>query len=361
MRNEVTNETDTPSDDIGVMEAIVTPESPLVDSTPARMRLYDHYQVNLLAVSRAGKRIAHQLRSVRLKEGDVIVLQGNLNEMPEALGELRVLPLAERGLALGRGRRGFIPVIVLAIAMLLVALHVVPVAIAFFGAAAVIVLLKALSLREAYDAVEWPILVMLAALIPLSDALRTTGGTDVIAGWLSAVAGALPPVGTLALIMIVAMAVTPFLNNAATVLVMGPIAARFATNLGLSPRSVPDGGRDRGGVRLPHPDRTPVQHAGDGCGWLSVHRLLEARTAAVGLCGARRRAADRAVLATRGALIGYRGTVGKLQPAFQTLGGKFGIDAAAKAFHASDHEPGAEATLLRRRGMRTRRARPNRS
>ena len=71
-------------------------------------------------------------------------------------------------LPLGRGRRGFIPVIVLAIAMLLVALHVVPVAIAFFGAAAVIVLLKAISLREAYDAVEWPILVMLGALIPLS-------------------------------------------------------------------------------------------------------------------------------------------------------------------------------------------------
>ena len=130
------------------------------------MRLYDHYQVNLLAVSRAGKRIAHQLRSVRLKEGDVIVLQGNLNEMPEALGALRVLPLAERGLALGRGRRGFIPVIVLAIAMLLVALHVVPVAIAFFGAAAVIVLLKAISLREAYDAVEWPILVMLGGADP---------------------------------------------------------------------------------------------------------------------------------------------------------------------------------------------------
>src|SRR5690606_21970332 len=88
---------------------------------------------------------------------------------------------------------------------------------------------------EAYDAVEWPILVMLGALIPLSDSLRTTGGTDLIAGWLSAAAGALPPLGTLALIMVTALAVTPFLNNAATVLVMGPIAATFASNLGLSP------------------------------------------------------------------------------------------------------------------------------
>jgi di/tricarboxylate transporter len=235
VRNEVTKETDTPSDDIGVMEAIVTADSPLVGNTPSRLRLYDHYQVNLLAVSRAGKRIAHQLRSVRFLEGDVIVLQGDLNAMPETFGALRVLPLAERGLSLGRGRRGLIPVIVLAAAMLLVALHLIPVAIAFFAAAALIVLLKAITLREAYDAVEWPILVMLAALIPLSDSLRSTGGTDVIAGWLTSAAGALPPLGMLTLIMITAMAVTPFLNNAATVLVMGPIAGAFASNLGLSP------------------------------------------------------------------------------------------------------------------------------
>jgi di/tricarboxylate transporter len=231
----IRKEADTPTDDVGVMEAIVTPDSALVGNTASRMRLYDHYQVDLLAVSRAGRRISRQLRSVRLREGDVILLRGDLKAMPEALGELRVLPLAERGLSLGNGRRGFIPVIVLAVAMLLVALHIVPVAIAFFAAAAIIVLLKTISLREAYDAVEWPILVMLGALIPLSDSLRTTGGTDVIAGWLSAASGALPPLGTLALIMIAALAVTPFLNNAATVLVMGPIAATFASNLGLSP------------------------------------------------------------------------------------------------------------------------------
>ena len=70
-----------------------------------------------------------------------------------------------------------------------------PVAIAFFGAAVLLVLFGALTLREAYDSIEWPILVMLGALIPVSDALRTTGGTDLIAGWLSHVAGMLPPTG----------------------------------------------------------------------------------------------------------------------------------------------------------------------
>ena len=226
---------DAPEDDIGVMEAIVTAESSLVDRTPKQFRLYDKHQVNLLAVSRSGKRILQRLGSSRIKPGDVIVLQGDLSRMPEVLGELRCLPLAERGLPLGRGRRGLLPILILAAAMALVATHVVPVAIAFFGAATAIMLVRALSLREAYAAVEWPILIMLGALIPVSDALRTTGGTDLIAGWLSTLAQHLPPIGTLGLIMVAAMAVTPFLNNAATVLVMAPIAASFAKSLGYNP------------------------------------------------------------------------------------------------------------------------------
>jgi di/tricarboxylate transporter len=155
--------------------------------------------------------------------------------MPETLGELRCLPLAERGLALGRGRKRYVPALVLAAAMGVVATGLLPVAIAFFAGAVALLLLRALSLKEAYDAIEWPILVMLGALIPVSDALRTTGGTDLLAGWLAQAAGALPAMGTLALIMVAALAVTPFLNNAATVLVMGPIAATFAESLGLAP------------------------------------------------------------------------------------------------------------------------------
>ncbi len=142
VRDESSKEVDTPTDDIGVMEGIVTPDSPLVDNTPARMRLYDHYQVNLLAVSRAGQpHHASGLRSVRFQPGDVIVLHGDLTDMPETLGELRVLPLAERGLPLGRGRQRFIPVLVLAVAMALVAVNVLPIAIAFFAAAVAIVLI----------------------------------------------------------------------------------------------------------------------------------------------------------------------------------------------------------------------------
>ncbi len=235
VRDENTGEIDAPDDDIGVMEAIVTADSPLVDRSATQYRLYEHHQVNLLAVSRSGRRILHRIGSTRLKPGDVIVLQGDLNTMPEALGELRCLPLAQRGLPLGRGRKGLLPVAVLALAMLLMALGIVPVAIAFFGAAVAILLIRALTLREAYEVIEWPLLIMLGALIPVSDALRTTGSTDLIAGWLSFLSLGLPPLAALTLMMVAAMAVTPFLNNAATVLVMAPIAAGFAKNLGYNP------------------------------------------------------------------------------------------------------------------------------
>lgn len=226
---------DTPTDDIGVMEAVVGEDSRLAGRTPADMRLSDRYGVSLLAVSRAGQRITEQMRSVRLRAGDVIVLRGNLKEMPETLGELKLLPLAERGIPLGGGKRSLLPVGVLAAAMLLVAFNVLPVAIAFFAAAVTLLLIRSLSLKEAYETIEWPILVMIGALIPVSDTLRSTGGTETIAALLSQAADHLPAMASLAMMMAAAMAVTPFLNNAATVLVMGPIAGAFATKLGYAP------------------------------------------------------------------------------------------------------------------------------
>ncbi len=234
VRNEKSQERDTPSDEIGVMEAVIASDLELVGSSVGQLKLFDRHGVNLLAVSRRGRRITQRLRGVKLKAGDVIVLQGNLPTMPETLGELHCLPLAERDLRIGR-QASLFPAGVLIAAMALVAFNVVPVAIAFFGAAVILVLARSLSLRDAYDAIEWPILVMLGALIPVSDALRTTGGTDLIAAWLSHAGAVLPSYGALALLLVAAMAVTPFLNNAATVLVMAPIAASFAAKLGYNP------------------------------------------------------------------------------------------------------------------------------
>jgi di/tricarboxylate transporter len=229
--------TETSSINIGVIEAVVGRDSALAGQAAGRMALHDRHGVNLIAVSRRGERIISRLRDIVLCPGDVVVLQGPLDTLPDRLRELGCLPLAERTLRLGSARKGLIPVGILGIAMALTAMGIVPVAIAFFGAAALIVLAGSLPAREVYAHVDWPILIMLGALIPVADSLRTTGATDIIAAWLSATAATLPAWGAVALILVAAMAVTPFLNNAATVLVMAPIAATFATELGYRPEA----------------------------------------------------------------------------------------------------------------------------
>ena len=228
-------ETDEATDEIGVIEAVIGPNSVLSGHSAERIALYERFQVNLIAVSRSGQRFKERLRTITLRPGDVIVLQGNLKRLPDTLRELGSLPLAARDIRLGSARRSLLPLAILAGAMVIVAFNILPVAIAFFGAGVLLVLFGALTLREVYETIEWPIIVMLGALIPVSESIRTTGGTDLIAGWLSSAANMLPPTGALVLIMVAAMAVTPFLNNAATVLVMAPIAASFAGQLGFKP------------------------------------------------------------------------------------------------------------------------------
>ncbi|PCG14606.1 SLC13 family permease [Sphingomonas adhaesiva] len=223
--------------EIGVIEAVVNMGSRLEGQTAGGLNLQRMFGVNLIAISRRGERLSRRLANTILREGDVVVLQGALDTMPDRLRELGCLPLAERDLRLGSKRATWLPISILAVAMFLTAMGWVPVAVAFFAAAAMVMATGAISPREAYDNVEWPILIMLGALIPVSDSLRTTGASDVIATGLAQVATTLPAWGAVALILAAAMAVTPFLNNAATVLVMAPIAAQFAGDLGYRPEA----------------------------------------------------------------------------------------------------------------------------
>lgn len=217
-----------------VVEGVVMADSPLVGTTLAHARLQDRFATTVLAVSRSGQRIAQRLASVRLHAGDVMVLRSASPRLPDTMGELHILPLAERAIALGRSKRSLVPAGVLLAAMALVALHVLPVQVAFFGAAVVLILLRVMTMHEAYDTIEWHVLILLGALIPVSHAVRDTGGTNLIAGWLGLAVQDLPGLGALAVVMVLTMIVTPFLHNAPTVLIMGPIAASLATKLGLN-------------------------------------------------------------------------------------------------------------------------------
>ncbi|HKT76307.1 MAG TPA: SLC13 family permease [Sphingobium sp.] len=224
-------------DDLGVIEAVVTTDSILIGRTAGRLQLRDRFGINLIAVSRAGEHLTRKLGQIVLQAGDVLVLQGSLSRMPDRLGQFGALPLAQRSLRLGLSTRGWLPVIILGFAMAATAAGLVPVAVAFFAAAGMVVITGALPAREAYEAVEWPILIMLGALIPVSGTLQSSGASDIIAVQLAHAAAVLPAWGAVAMILVVAMAVTPFLNNAATVLVMAPIAAVFAHDLGHRPEA----------------------------------------------------------------------------------------------------------------------------
>ncbi len=219
------------------IEAVIGESSNLIGWSAQRLLLYDRFNVSLLAVSRKGERLDQRLGSITLRLGDVLVLRGSREALPDFLREFDLLPLAERPLLLGSARRGLVPVLILAGAMGSTALGLLPVQIAFFAAAVAMVLFRVIPIREIYAAMDGPILVMLAALIPVSDSLRMTGATDVMASGLADLGQALPGYGALALILVAAMVVTPFLNNAATVLVMAPIAAGFAANLGYRPEA----------------------------------------------------------------------------------------------------------------------------
>ncbi|WP_341897698.1 SLC13 family permease [Ferrovibrio terrae] len=224
-----------PPKDVAVVEAVVTGESSLIGASARSLRLREHEGLSLLAISRSGEPINKRLSQIRFQTGDVLVLQGPSETLADSLRNLACLPLLDRAIGLGRKRQEYLPLALLALAMIVVALKLVPVTVAFFGAAVLMVALGVLTLKEAYEAVDVPIIVLLACLIPVSDAISSTGGAELIAGGLAVAAGALPPVGAITLVMGTAMLLTPFLNNAATVLIMGPIGASLAQKLGLNP------------------------------------------------------------------------------------------------------------------------------
>lgn len=224
-----------PTEEVRVVEAVIGAESDLIGHSAQGLDIYGQHGINLLAVSRSGYRMNQHINRVRLKSGDVIVLQGGERSLPGALTALGLLPLAEREVRLGGIRHAIAPALILGAAMVLVAFQVVPVAIAFFGAAVVMIAINALRMREAYAAIDGPLIVLIAALIPVSDAIQSTGGADLVAAWLSDLFRDQAPMIALASIMAVAMAATPFLNNAATVLIVAPVGASMAQKLGLSP------------------------------------------------------------------------------------------------------------------------------
>ncbi len=222
-------------EEVRSVEAVVGADSVLTGQSVSRLDLQSRFNIKLLAVARSGRRVTQRLRAAPIRPGDILVLRGAESNLSKALTELGALPLADRAVQLGARRPLILPALILAAAMVCVALKLLPVAIAFMIAAVAMVATRAISMREAYASLDGSVLVLIAALTPVSEALQKSGGADIIAANLSIVLLHAPPLAVLGLMMLAAMVCAPFMHNAPTVLILAPVAIGVAHHLKLGP------------------------------------------------------------------------------------------------------------------------------
>lgn len=222
------------SDDIRLAEAVVMPNSPIEGRSMRGMRMHDRYGINLLAVARSGEAPRARLGNIQFKAGDVLLLQGERNTMQQALAALGCLPLADRGLKVARRRQILLPIGIFGAAIAAAASGMVPVQIALVTAAVALILTKTLSIREVYQSIEWPVILLLGALIPIGEALQATGGTALIAGAILSLADQVPTWAMLGLVMVASMLLSDLIHNTPTAVLMAPISVSIAEGLGLS-------------------------------------------------------------------------------------------------------------------------------
>ncbi len=222
------------SDEITIMEATITRGSVMEGRTAKTLNLRSRYGVNLIGLARQGGRLRSSPDNISFKVGDVLLLQGPAEILQEVLPTLGLLPLVERGLRIGQPPRVAFAVAIFALALSLAATGVLSIQIAFTAAALVMVISGFLSLSEIYESVDWPVIVLLGAMIPVSQALETTGGARLIATGILDLSGSAAPFITLTVVLVGTMFLSDLVNNAAAAVLMAPIAISVAGGMGAS-------------------------------------------------------------------------------------------------------------------------------
>jgi di/tricarboxylate transporter len=215
-------------------EVLISPGSPLEKRDRDYLRKRTSNTLTLMAVARQGEPIRKRLGNVVFRVGDVLLLQGNLDNLDDNISSLNLLPLAERNVTVGVFSKVGLALLIFGSAIALSMLGFLPITLAFVGAVLAYVFTGILPVREIYSQIDWPIIVLLGAMIPVSNALQSTGTTLLIADAMVAMTGSLPTWFVLALIMIITMMLSDVINNAATALIMAPIAVEIAITMGVS-------------------------------------------------------------------------------------------------------------------------------
>ena len=222
-------------EDLKLVEVVVPESSSLAGRTTLSLRLLYRYGVALVGVSREGKRFRERVRELTIRPGDVLLLLGADERMTDAIAHLRCLPLKERGQRVIQRDKAWLAVGIFATAIVLASYGVVYLPVALGCVAALMVILNIVPLRDLYQSVEWPVIVLLGCMIPIGSALQSTGGTALIAGGIVDLSAGYSPAVVLALLIIVTMSLSDVMNNTATAVIAAPIAVDIAARLGVNP------------------------------------------------------------------------------------------------------------------------------
>lgn len=220
--------------EITLMELVVRPEASLIGRSARDLSLRTRYGLNLLAVSRNGKRSKSRLRTLKIQAGDLLLMQGPLEALTEFAADSGCVPLAERELRIPDRRKAWTAGAIMLCAVGGAALGLLPAAISFALGVLASMALRTIPLRSVYESIDWPVIVLLAALIPVAGAMESTGTADLIAHALLDGVAQGNAIVALSLVLIVTMFLSDLMNNAATAAVMCPIAIGTAAALGVS-------------------------------------------------------------------------------------------------------------------------------
>ncbi|MBE0501394.1 MAG: SLC13 family permease [Desulfuromonadales bacterium] len=235
-KSEKESASDTPdqSGEVTLMELAVLPGSPLSGRSASDILLRTRYGINLLALSREGKRSMKRLRSIPLQSGDLLLMQGPPESIAEFAANNACVPLAQRVFRIPNKRKVFEASLIMLLAIGAAAFGLLPAAVSFAMGVLASMALRTVPPRQVYEALDWPVIVLLAALIPVAGAMETTGTADLIARFLIESLAQGHPVAVLTLILVGTMFLSDLMNNAATAAVMCPIAIGTASTLSVS-------------------------------------------------------------------------------------------------------------------------------
>jgi di/tricarboxylate transporter len=224
-------------DDVELQELVVMPGSTLIGRNAAEIQIRSRFGINLLAISRQGRRSIRRLRSTAISAGDVLLMQGPADALGGFANQFACAPLASRSIRIPDKGKALTGSAVMALAIAGAAFGLLPAAVSFALGVLLYMVLRIVPPRQIYQAVDWPVIVLLAALIPVAGAMATTGAADLLAEALLAQVAFGNATAALLVILVISMTLSDFMNNAATAAVMCPIAISTAQSLGAAPDS----------------------------------------------------------------------------------------------------------------------------